>query len=282
MNRKKIEASFFRYLFAVVTYGIIFIFVYILYVIFKRGFHSISWSMISEEPKGGFYMGNGGGVLNAIVGSFYIATGATILAVIIGLPVVLLLNVHLVKYKKLVGSIRFLLDILWGIPSIIYGAFAFVVMTWLHLQASLLAGIITVGFLIVPIFARAFDEVVRTTAFGLLEASHSLGSNHTEISYLIYFKRNLPGFITAFLLAFGRAIGDAASVIFTAGYTDHVPMHLSDPAATLPLSIFFQLSSPIASVKERAFASTLLLTIIILVISIISRIIYSKIKRYAL
>jgi phosphate transport system permease protein len=79
------------------------------------------------------------------------------------------------------------------------------------------------------------------------------------------------------LLSFGRAIGDAASVLFTTGYTDYIPTSLNQPTATLPLSIFFQLSSPIGEVKSRAYASALILTIIILVISISTRVIS---KRY--
>jgi phosphate transport system permease protein len=76
------------------------------------------------------------------------------------------------------------------------------------------------------------------------------------------------------LLAFGRGIGDAASVLFTAGYTDHIPRSFSDPTATLPLAIFFQLGSPIQEVQDRAFAAAIILTIIVLVISITARVLY--------
>jgi phosphate transport system permease protein len=77
------------------------------------------------------------------------------------------------------------------------------------------------------------------------------------------------------LLSFGRAIGDAASVLFTTGYTDHIPTSLGQPTATLPLSIFFQLSSPIEEVKSRAYASAVVLTVIILIVSVLARL-YSK------
>jgi phosphate transport system permease protein len=73
------------------------------------------------------------------------------------------------------------------------------------------------------------------------------------------------------LLSFGRAIGDAASILFTTGYTDHIPTSLSQPTATLPLAIFFQLSSPIPQVRDRAYAAAAVLFIIILIISILSR-----------
>jgi phosphate transport system permease protein len=84
---------------------------------------------------------------------------------------------------------------------------------------------------------------------------------------------------TAFLLALGKGIGDTASVLFTAGYTDYIPERLSEPAATLPLAVFYQLSSPIPEVKSRAYAAAVVLTIIILIISISSRMISKKLSK---
>jgi phosphate transport system permease protein len=186
------------------------------------------------------------------------------------------MNVYIYKYKKTINIIRFLLDLLWGIPSIVYGAFGFAIMILLGIRTSLLAGIITVTLFIIPIMIRAMDEVMKTVPSGLMEASLSLGSTKSETAYKIFFRQCIPGIVTAILLSFGRAIGDAASVLFTAGYTDSIPTSLSQPAATLPLSIFFQLGSPVLEVKQRAFASALILTIIILIISITSRLISKK------
>jgi len=112
-----------------------------------------------------------------------------------------------------------------------------------------------------------------------LEASLSLGSTRSEVSYRVFFKQTMPGIITAVLLSFGRAIGDAASILFTAGYTDYIPTSLNQPTATLPLSIFFQLSSPIPEVQQRAYASAVVLVFIILVISILSRILTRKYQK---
>jgi phosphate transport system permease protein len=79
-----------------------------------------------------------------------------------------------------------------------------------------------------------------------------------------------PGVITAILLSFGRAVGDVASVLFTAGFSDNIPTSLHQPAATLPLAIFFQLSSPVEEVQGRAYASALILTIVVLIITVLS------------
>jgi phosphate transport system permease protein len=243
----------------------------IIYSIFEKGIKSISWEMLTSKPSGGYYYGKGGGILNAIIGSVTLALGATLLAFIIGLPVALYINVFLHRRKKLVNIIRFILDLVWGIPSIVYGAFGFTLMVLVGLQTSLLAGIITVTLFILPIMIRSMDEILRTTPIGLMEASYSLGSNKSETAFKIFTRQSVSGIITAVLLSFGRGIGDAASVLFTAGYTDNLPNSLLEPVATLPLSIFFQLSSPVPEVQDRAYASALVLTVIILIVSLFSR-----------
>jgi phosphate transport system permease protein len=232
--------------------------------------------MVSQTPKGGFYFGKEGGILNAIIGSIYLAGGSTLLALIIGMPLALFMNVHLVSRSKLVNGIRFLFDLLWGIPSIVYGAFGFTMMIFLGLKTSLLAGIITVTLFILPIMVRAMDEVIKTIPLGLLETAYSLGSTKSETAYRIFLRQAIPGVITAMLLSFGRAIGDAASVLFTTGYTDLLPTSLSQPTATLPLAIFFQLSSPIEEVRNRAFAAAAVLVFIILITSILARLFAGK------
>lgn len=272
--RRKLEEKFFRILSAAITLIIVYVLAHIIWTIIEKGASSLTWEIISKEPEGGFYLGKGGGILNAIAGSFYLAVCATMLAFLVSLPVALFINVYLIRYHRLLVGIRFFLDVLWGIPSIVYGAFAFMVMIAFGLHNSLGAGIITVAAMISPIMIRAMDEVLKTIPIGLQEAAYALGSTKTETAYKIFFRQALPGFATAVLLAFGRGIGDAASVLFTAGYTDHIPTSFGDPTATLPLAIFFQLGSPIEAVQQRAFAAAIILTIIVLCISIAARLLY--------
>ena len=279
MNRKKIEENVFKVVMRLATATIIFFLLLILVSIFVKGLPYLSWEMISSKPEGGYYFGKGGGILNAIVGSLYLGIGSTVLALLIGLPLALFMNVNLVKNKKFVNVIRFMLDLLWGIPSIVYGAFGFIIMIYFGIQTSLLAGIITVTLFIIPIMVRAIDEVLKSVPIGLMEASFSLGATKTETAFVVFIRQCLPGIITAVLLSFGRAIGDAAAPLFTAGFTDNIPTSLGQPAATLPLSIFFQLSSPIPEVRGRAYASAVVLTLIILIISIISRYIGNKYQK---
>lgn len=272
----KIEERFYRVLmFLSTTFIGIALFV-ILFSILRTGLPHLSWEMLSEIPHGGYYFGKSGGIFNAIVGSVYLSLGSSLIAFLVGLPIAMFINIHLIRHTKFVAVIRFLLDLLWGVPSIVYGAFGFTIMVFFGMRTSLMAGIITVSLFILPIIVRAMDEVLRNVPKGLLESAKSLGSTNSEIAYVVYFKQCLPGIITAWLLAFGRAIGDAASILFTTGYTDYVPHALNEPAATLPLAIFFQLSSPIPEVRERAYAASAILIFIVLTVSVVSRILSCK------
>jgi phosphate transport system permease protein len=279
MDARRIEEKLFQVLMVCSTLLIAGVLVFIVAVVVVKGVGAMSIAMITQAPKGGYYLGKEGGILNAIVGSLYLAGGATLIAAAISVPVVLYLNVYARKGSRLVSFTRFSLDVLWGVPSIVYGAFGFVIMLFFGLRASLLGGIAAVSLLILPIMSRAMDEVVRMVPAELLEASYSVGATRLETAFKVVVRQALPGIMTAVLIAFGRGIGDAASVIFTAGFSDAVPTSLLRPAATLPLAIFFQLGTPFPEVQQRAYASALILTVMILAISVLSRVLSGRFTR---
>lgn len=281
-RRRKIEERIFKILMLASTLVVTASLLVIVGTIVVKSLPALRLSMLVQTPKGGYYLGKEGGILNAIAGSLYLASGATLLAVLLSLPVVLYLNLYLKRSSALATFTRFSLDVLWGIPSIVYGAFGFIVMMTLGLRASLLAGIITVGLLEIPIMARAMDEVIRLVPSALKDASDSLGATKLETALKVVVKQALPGILTAVLIAFGRGIGDAASVLFTAGFTDSLPGSLLQPAATLPLAIFFQLGTPFPEVQQRAYASAAVLTLIILVISLVSRVLIKRFTRHTI
>ena len=276
----KIEESVAKIFMVVATICILLVLLSILVTVFVKGLPAMNLDMITKTPEGGFYLGKEGGILNAIVGSLLLAGGASLVAIFVSLPIVLYLNVFAKKNSLLVLFIRFSFDVLWGVPSIVYGAFGFTIMLYFGLRASLLGGIIAVSLLILPIMSRTMDEVIRMIPADLLTVSYALGATRLETAFKIVTRQALPGIITAVLIAFGRAIGDAASVIFTAGFTDYIPYSLLRPAATLPLAIFFQMGTPFPEVQERAYASAFILTLIILVISIASRIISRRFTKH--
>ena len=280
MDRRKIEEGVFKVLMIGSTVTIIAILVLIVGAITIKGLPAMNLDMVTKTPQGGFYLGKEGGILNAILGSIYLAIGSTILALVISLPVAMYINLYAKKGSLMAGAARFSLDILCSVPSIVYGAFGFVIMMQFGLKTSLLGGIITVALLIFPIMCRAMDEVIQMIPEELSDVSLSLGSTRFEHAFKVVTRQTMPGLFTAVLIAFGRGIGDAASVLFTAGFTDSVPDSLFRPAATLPLAIFFQLGSPLPEVKGRAYASALILTLIILVISVTARILSARFSRH--
>jgi phosphate transport system permease protein len=270
VNFKRHEETFFKVLMILSSVLIMSILIYIIGTILYKGLPSLSWDMISKLPGGGFYLGKEGGVLNAIIGSLYIILGALFIAMLLSVPLVLYINFYLPRNSLFSNLIRFSFDILFGIPSIVYGAFGFALMVYLGIRASLLGGILAVAMLIMPIMMRSFDEVTRLLSRDLPDALLSLGATKYEMVKVII-RQLMPGLVTAILLAVGRGIGDAATVLFTAGYTDNIPASLNQPAATLPLSIFFQLGSAVEEVQNRAYASAIILTVIILILSFSAR-----------
>ena len=275
---KFLEEKIFKVIMICAAMIILFVLVYIIGTVFYRGFHSLTLDMITKLPGGGFYLGKEGGVLNAIVGSVYIILGALAISILLSVPLVMFINFYLPAKSIFASLIRFSLDILFGIPSIVYGAFGFAIMVYLGIRASLLGGILTVAMLIMPIMMRSFDEITRLLSRDLPDALLSLGATKYEMTKVIL-RQLMPGLVTAILLAVGRGIGDAATVLFTAGYTDNIPASLNQPAATLPLSIFFQLGSPVEEVQNRAYASAIILTVIILILSFSARYFSSKFSK---
>jgi phosphate transport system permease protein len=280
VDKRKLEENIFKTLMIFSTSFVVGSLILILVTIFLKGLPALNLDMLIKTPKGGYYLGKEGGILNAILGSIVLGMGATFLAILVSLPLVFYLNLYLKKNSRLALSVRFFLDVLWGIPSIVYGAFGFTVMIFLGLQASLLAGIITVALLILPIMSRSMDEVLKMIPFELKEISYALGATTLETALKVIFKQALPGILTAVLIAFGRGIGDAASVLFTASFTDSLPYSLFKPVATLPLAIFFQLGTPFPDVQQRGYASAVVLTIIILLVSILSRVLSKRFTKH--
>jgi len=129
---------------------------------------------------------------------------------------------------------------------------------------------------------RAMEEVMCMVPFQLKEASYALGATRLETALRVLVRQAAPGLLTAMLLAFGRGIGDAASVLFTAGYTDRMPTSLLRPVASLPLAVFFQLGTPLPEVQQRAYAAALVLIVIVLITSIVMRLLTRRLSRHVI
>jgi phosphate transport system permease protein len=279
VNWSHLEETIFKMLMIASTLMVLASLIFILGTVLWRGLPALDLAMFTQTPSGGFYLGREGGILNAILGSLLLAGGATLLALFFGLPIALYLHAYASRSRH-AEIARLVFDVLWGIPSIVYGVFGFTIMLLLGIRASLLGGMITLACLEVPIIIRAMDETLATIPCELKEASFSLGATRWETAFNIMVRQTAPGLLTAILLAFGRGIGDAASVLFTAGYTDRLPDSLLGPAASLPLAVFFQLGTPFPTVQERAYASAFILTVIVLTLCLLSRWLTKRFDRH--
>ncbi|HYW01796.1 MAG TPA: phosphate ABC transporter permease PstA [Candidatus Acidoferrum sp.] len=281
MKNRKLEEQIFNALMLASTLIVVGSLLAVIGVVIVKGAPALSLSMITQTSNGGFYLGGAGGILNAIIGSLYLISASISLAFVIGLPVALYLNEYAARSKS-ADVVRLCLDVLYGVPSIVYGAFAFTLMLILGARASLLWGIITITLLIIPIMIRGIDEIIRTVPSKLREASYSLGASKLQTAFNVIIRQILPGIVATVLLALGRGIGDAASVLLTAGYSDSIPTSLNSPVATLPLAIFFQLSTPYPEAQERAYASAIILLGIIVMLSLSARFCTSRFSKFVI
>ena len=151
-------------------------------------------------------------------------------------------------------------------------------MIYLGIGSSLIVGIIALTLLQIPIITRYMDEAIKMVPLGLKEGAYSLGSTKVETAFKVVRRQAFPGILAGILLGLGRGIGDAASILFTAGFSNRIPTSLFDSTAALPTMIFNMYSLP--SGQPKAFASAFILLIIVLVISILSRILSKKFTKH--
>ncbi len=246
-----------------------------------NGASSLSIDMISQSSSGGYYLGKRGGILNALLGSLFLALPATGLAYLIGIGIALFLQRDF-THPGISGFIRLSLDILWGIPSIVYGIFCIMIMIAVGIGTSVLAGIIALTFLEIPIITRYMDESIKVVPKELKEGAYSLGSTKFETAVKVVRRQAMPGILAGVLLGLGRGIGDAASILFTAGFTDNIPSSVFDSTAALPTMIYHLYASPIPSVRSKAYAAAFILLVIVLLISIISRLLMRRSEKFVI
>ncbi len=265
-NSKFIEEKVVKALMWVSVSLVILVVASIICTIFVKGFGSLSWDMVTKVPGRNWNTTDDGGFINAIWGSIIVVAPATLIAMVVSIPVVFYMNLYRRRSNWLSYVARLAYDVLYGIPSIVYGAFAFMIMVMVGMRASVLGGIIVSTLLIIPMFIRNGDEISKSVPDDMIDAAYSLGATKWETLKVVV-RQVLPGMATATLLAVGKAIGDAAAVMFTAGFSDSMATSLSSPTATLPLAIFNWVTMP-DPFPGRAYAAALVLTVIVLILSL--------------
>ena len=265
-NSKFIEEKVVKALMWVSVSLVILVVASIICTIFVKGIGSLSLDMVTKVPGRNWNTTDDGGFINAIWGSVIVVAPATLIAMVVSIPVVFYMNLYRRRSNWLSYVARLAYDVLYGIPSIVYGAFAFMIMVMVGMRASVLGGIIVSTLLIIPMFIRNGDEISKSVPDDMIDAAYSLGATKWETLKVVV-RQVLPGMATATLLAVGKAIGDAAAVMFTAGFSDSMATSLSSPTATLPLAIFNWVTMP-DPFPGRAYAAALVLTVIVLILSL--------------
>ena len=249
--------------------------IFIIFHLLKQGASFIRPSFFTEMPKP---VGEpGGGMANAIVGTLILIGTASV----VGLPIGIGAGLYLAdrRTNPLATTVRFLSDVLNGLPSIVLGIFAWEFMVRPFGGFSALAGGIALGAMMIPLVTRTTEEMIRLVPVSLREAALALGYTRWRTSVSIVLRTALPGIVTGALVAISRIAGETAPLLFTALGNQFWSTSLNEPIAALPLQIFTYAISPYETAHAQAWAGALVLIVIVLIISLIAR--YATRGRYA-
>lgn len=241
--------------------------VVILLHLFKQGASALSVDFFTKMPKPPGE--TGGGMANAIMGTLILLG----LASAIGLPVGIGAGLYLAEQRgtRFASLVRFLADVLNGLPSIVMGIFAwqFLVRPFGHFSA--LAGGAALGAMMIPLVTRTTEEMVRTVPQSLREAALALGYPRWRTSMQIVLRTALGGIVTGVLVAVARIAGETAPLLFTAIGNNFWSTRITQPISALPLQIFTYATGPYDEWHALAWAGALVLIALVLVISVVAR-----------
>jgi phosphate transport system permease protein len=235
--------------------------------ILKSGIASLNLDFFTKLPKP---VGEaGGGMANAIVGTFKLLA----LASVIGLPFGVLGGVYLAEYsnRRVAWALRFIADILNGVPSIIWGMVVYALMVLPMKSFSAWAGGVVLGMMMIPLILRTTEEVLLLVPGGYREAALALGIPRWRMICSIVLRTAMKGIVSGVLLALARVAGETAPLLFTAFGNRYWSNSLSDPTAALPLQIFTYAISPYEDWHRQAWAGALVLLLIVTGINVAVR-----------
>lgn len=252
----------------------------IIFYIITNGYSVISLDFITKPPTDSMTKG---GIMPAIIGTIYLTVGA----IAIGLPFGIASAIYLTEYArqgKIVRIIKIGINCLAGVPSVVFGLFGlgfFVI--FLKFGSSILAGSLTLGFLILPTIIGASEEALKSVPQTFREASLSLGVSKWQTIYRIVLPNALPGILTGSILGIGRAAGETAPIMFTAAafFTAKLPSSIFDEVMALPYHIYVLATAGtnIEATRPIQFGTVLVLVGVVLGIDLIAIIIRGYMRR---
>ncbi len=246
--------------------------VLIIYFLLKQGLGAVTGSLFSSDPNGNFF-GNPGGIRSAIFGTLEMIALATLISVPIGIGVAL----YLVEYGKqstFANVVRYFIDVMTGVPSIVFGLFIYISLVISKIGGASFAGwkgSVAVALLMLPVVTRSAEVILQLVPDSLREAALALGAPRWQVVRRVVLPTALPGLVTGSLLAIARGMGETAPLLFTAGVTFLSSANLNQQMNSLPVQIFNDITSPRQAVIDRAWGAALTLVAIILILNLIAR-----------
>ncbi len=237
------------------------------WLLFSKGFAGLSWSLFTSLPSP---VGEpGGGVSNGIIGTLFLVA----LACVFGLPIGIGTGLFLAERGDgpIGDAVRFITEVLSGVPSIVIGIVAYgLVVVPMH-RFSALAGAVALALLMIPTLARATEEMVRLVPSSLREAALALGVPQWRTSLRVILRTALGGIVTAILLSVSRAAGETAPLLFTSLNNQYWNFRPDQPTASLTVQIFNYAISPYEDWHQKAWASALVLLLFVSIVNLASR-----------
>ena len=268
LGRKRVNRIALALSLAAMAFGVFWL-VWILFETVRLGFAGLGWATFSQMTPA---PNEPGGLLNAIWGSVLMV----LLATFIGTPIGIMAGIYLAEYDPrgwLGATTRFVNDILLSAPSIVIGPFVYAVVVARFRQFSGWAGGIVLALIVIPIVIRTTENMLLLVPSGLREAAYALGAPKWKVISSITLRAARAGVMTGVLLAVARISGETAPLLFTALNNQFFTSSLSEPMASLPVTIFKFAMSPYANWQELAWAAVFIITLAVLGLNILARVV---------
>jgi phosphate transport system permease protein len=250
--------------------------VLVVYYLLKKGLGAISWDFFTTDPTGRI-LGDPGGVKSAILGTIEIVAIASAIAIPFGVAVA----VWLVEYGKntwLAQVVRYFIDVMTGVPSIVFGLFIYITLVLAGVAGGFAGwkGAVALSLLMLPVVTRSSEVVLALVPDSLREGALALGAPRWRVVFRIVLPTAAPGIVTGSLLAVARGAGETAPLLFTSFAVNDTNFDPSLQMNSLPVQIFNDVRQAQQNIVDRAWASALTLVVMILLLTLIARLIQRR------
>jgi phosphate transport system permease protein len=250
--------------------------VLVVYYLLRQGLGALSWDFFTTDPTGRF-LGPPGGVRSAIVGTVLIVALASAIAIPVGIGVAL----YLVEYGRnslFAHVVRYFVDVMTGVPSIVFGLFIYIVLVLTGVGGNFAGwkGSVALSLLMLPVVTRSSEVVLGLVPNALREAALALGAPRWKVVARVVAPTALPGLVTGSMLAVARGAGETAPLLFTAFAVNATSWDLGSQMNSLPIQIFNDVRQAQTNIVERAWGSALTLVAMVLMLTLLARMIQRR------